>query len=87
MAKTPTTTPRPRKTAAAAAPVASSYDDHGHGSPSANSDGTASDMDYVAHEATFERFTGMVKWGIVACVVLVIFLFIAIHPMVPPPAS
>jgi len=83
MAKTPATTSRPRKTAAAAA----SHADHGHGSPAVNSDGTASDMDYEAHEATFERFTSLVKWGILACAVLVIFLFIVIHPMVPPPAS
>jgi hypothetical protein len=83
MAKTPTTTSSPRKTAV----VAASHDDHGHGSPGINSDGTASDMDYEAHEATFERFTNLVKWGIAACIVLIIFLFIAIHPMVPPPAS
>jgi hypothetical protein len=47
----------------------------------------SSDMDYAAHEATYMRFTSLVKWGIAACVVLVIFLFIAIHPMVPPPTS
>ncbi|MEO8882106.1 MAG: aa3-type cytochrome c oxidase subunit IV [Devosia sp.] len=86
MAKTPTTSSRPRKTAAAA-PAVSSHGDHGHASPSVNGDGTASDMDYVAHEAMFERFTGIVKWGMVACAVLVIFLFIVVHPMVPPPAS
>ncbi len=63
-------------------------DPHGHdtaGLPA--NDGTVPAMDYPAHEAMFNKFTGLVKWGIVACVVLVIFLFIAIHPMVPPPAS
>ena len=62
MAKTPTTTSRPRK------PAAPARADHGHAA--VNSDGTASDMDYEAHEATFERFTGLVKWGIAACVVV-----------------
>lgn len=47
----------------------------------------SSDMDYAAHEAMFMRFTGMVKWGIVGAVVLVLFLFIAVHPMITPPAS
>jgi len=83
MAKTPATTSRPRKTAAAPA----SHDNHGHGSPAVNSDGTASDMDYEAHESTYEFFTGFVKWGIIAIVVLVIFLFVVIHPMIVPPAS
>jgi hypothetical protein len=47
----------------------------------------SSDMDYAAHEAMFMRFTSIVKWGIVCMVVLVIFLFIVINPMVPPPTS
>jgi hypothetical protein len=44
-------------------------------------------MDYAAHEAMYMRFTSLVKWGIVAVAILVIFLFVVIHPMVPPPAS
>ena len=47
----------------------------------------SSDMDYAAHESMYMRFTGLVKWGIVAMVVIIIFLFIVIHPMVTPPAS
>ena len=47
----------------------------------------SSDMDYAAHEAMYMRFTSLVKWGIVAMVVLVVFLFIVINPMVPPPTS
>ncbi len=50
-------------------------------------DGTTPTMDYPAHEAMYHRFTSLVKWGIGVCVVLIVFLFIAIHPMVPPPAS
>ena len=88
MAKKPTTTTtsRPRKTAAATAPL---LDDHGHGAPVAAGDIStiSSGMDYAQHEATYRWFGSMVKWGIIACVVLVLFLFIAIHPMVPHPAS
>jgi hypothetical protein len=45
------------------------------------------DPDIAEHEAMYHRFTGLVKWGIIGCAVLVVLLFIAIHPMVPPPAS
>ncbi len=83
MARKPTATPRTRKPAGvepvAAAPEAAAA--------SAQSETLSSDMDYAAHEATFTWFTGMVKWGIGLGFVLVIFLFIAIHPMIPPPAS
>jgi|GEM_PF-1108230 len=47
----------------------------------------SSAMDYAAHEAMYRRFTGLVKWGIIGAVVLVLFLFVAIHPMLTAPAS
>ena len=43
----------------------------------------SSAMDYAAHEAMYHRFTDLVKWGIIGSVVLVLFRFIVIHPMVP----
>ncbi len=52
--------------------------DHGH----APSYGTADGMDYSAHEATFNGFTTLVKWSILALFVLVIFLFVVIHPLI-----
>lgn len=27
-------------------------------------------MDYAAHEATYRHFLGLVKWGIIFCVIL-----------------
>jgi Bacterial aa3 type cytochrome c oxidase subunit IV len=45
------------------------------------------DMDYAAHEATYMRFTRLVKWGIGCIAVLLIFLFIVVNPIIPPPAS
>ncbi len=70
MAKKPTTA-RP-----------ASYDDHGHGAPAPAGDVISSGMDYAAHEAMYHRFTELVKWGIVAIAVLVVFLFIVIRPFV-----
>ena len=47
----------------------------------------STDMDYAAHESMYENFTGMVKWGIIGAVVLVLFLFVVIHPMVQTAAT
>jgi len=47
----------------------------------------SSDMDYAAHEAMYMRFTTLVKWGIGCMVVVLIFLFVVINPIIPPPAS
>jgi hypothetical protein len=89
MAKQPTK-PRTVKAAPAATAAAPSravyqdHDDHGHGAPQyAAADG----MDYAAHEAMFERFGAMVKWGMGAGAVLVIFLFIVIHPFAGAPPT
>ena len=41
---------------------------------------TSPDMDYKQHEATWKGFGAMVKWGIIAIAVLVVFLYIAINP-------
>ena len=61
----------------------SAHDDHGHGAPAGAGDGViTSGMDYAAHEAMYHRFTDLVKWGIVAVAVLVVFLFIDIRPFV-----
>ena len=70
MAKKPTTV-RP----------AGVYDDHGHAA-AAPAGVITSGMDYAAHEAMYHRFTDLVKWGIVAVAVLVVFLFIVIRPFV-----
>ena len=32
------------------------------------------DMDYAEHERTFRLFAGMMKWGTVFCVILMIFM-------------
>jgi hypothetical protein len=37
-------------------------------------------MDYQQHEKTWNLFTQLVKWGIIGCAVLVVFLYIAINP-------
>jgi len=47
----------------------------------------SSDMDYAAHEAMYMRFTSLVKWSILCIAILLIFLFIVVNPIVPPPAS
>jgi hypothetical protein len=47
----------------------------------------SSDMDYAQHEATYMRVTKLVRWGIACMVVLLIFLFIVVNPIIPPPAS
>lgn len=39
-----------------------------------NTDLGNSDMDYAAHEATYLRFTGMVKNGTVALIVILVLL-------------
>ena len=58
-----------------------------HAAPlDAHGDNTSA-MDYPAHDAMYSHFMSMVKWGIIGAVVLVLFLFIAIHPMVPVAAS
>jgi hypothetical protein len=82
MANTPTNS-RPAKPAAAAvmAMAGADHGDHGH----VVSD--APGMDYPAHEKMFNAFGEIVKWGIVAGAVLVIFLFLVIHPMIPTVAS
>jgi hypothetical protein len=72
MAKRPSTS----RTSTPAAPA---HHDHAHAAPAGDG---ASAMDYPAHEAMYHRFTGLVKWGIIGSVVLVLFLFIVIHPMV-----
>jgi len=86
MANTPASTSRRRKPAVPAGaqpfiaePAAAAAAAHG--------ETLSSDMDYAAHEAMYMRFTGLVKWGVVCIAILVIFLFVVIHPMVPPPAS
>jgi hypothetical protein len=81
MAKKPATAARSIKPAA-------SLGGHGHDdTPTSSMTSIPSGMDYAAHEAMYHRFTNIAKWGIVACAVLVIFLFISIHPMVPTAAS
>ena len=86
MAKSPASSPRSRKPAVPAGaqpfiaePAAAAAAAHG--------ETLSSDMDYAAHEAMYMRFTGLVKWAILAMAILVIFLFAVVHPMVPPPAS
>ncbi|HVX81451.1 MAG: aa3-type cytochrome c oxidase subunit IV [Devosia sp.] len=88
MAKKPTTTTsRSRKPAGSSPlPVESVVAAHPvYAVPEAGE--VESGMDYAEHESTYARFTSLVKWGIAASAVLVLFLFIVIHPMVPPPAS
>ena len=97
MAKRPTTTTsRTRKAPAGEKPVvaqpamaaaASGHDVHGAPVVRTGADTISSDMDYAAHESMYHRFTGLVKWGIAVIAAVVVFLFIVIHPMVPPPAS
>jgi len=78
---------KPAPATRSASPAAS-HGGHGHDdTPMSSANTISSGMDYAAHEAMYHRFTNIAKWGIVACAVLVIFLFIAIHPMVPTPAG
>jgi len=37
-------------------------------------------MDYAQHEKTWHLFTRLVKWGIIAAAVLMVFLYFAINP-------
>jgi hypothetical protein len=37
-------------------------------------------MDYAQHEATWKLFGGLVKWGVIASVVLVLVLYVFINP-------
>lgn len=37
-------------------------------------------MDYAQHEATWGVFTNLIKWGIIACAVLVVLLYFFINP-------
>ena len=37
-------------------------------------------MDYAQHRQTWDIFTNLIKWGIIACVVLVLALYIFIQP-------
>ena len=60
---------------------------HGHANAGPVDDGTVPEMDYPAHEAMYHRFTGLVKWGIAICVVLLVLLFILVNPMIPAAAS
>jgi hypothetical protein len=83
MAKKPAA-PHSSKTVAASAGLVHAAP--GHDMPGATAT-VSSGMDYAAHEAMYHRFTGLVKWGIIGAAVLLIFLFIAIHPMVPIAAS
>ena len=83
MAKKPAASaPRPSTSAAPAMAMAGAG--HGHDDHAVSD---APEMDYPAHEKMFSAFGEMVKWGIVAGAVLVIFLFIVIHPMIPTVAS
>ncbi|MEQ1769698.1 MAG: aa3-type cytochrome c oxidase subunit IV [Devosia sp.] len=38
------------------------------------------DMDYAQHEATWNTFINLAKWGIGIIVVLLVFLYIVINP-------
>lgn len=67
MAKKPTTSPAQKPAAHQTAPSGEAT--------------IGSAMDYAAHEAMYHRFTDLVKWGIIGAVVLVLFLFVVIHPM------
>ena len=83
--KTPVTTSpnTPARTAAARAKtlVATAPEaDHGHGG--APSYGAAEGMDYPAHEETFHGFTTLVKWSILGLAVVVIFLYVVVHPLI-----
>jgi hypothetical protein len=40
----------------------------------------SADMDYAQHEATWQVFGNLVKWGIIGCAVLVLALYIFIQP-------
>jgi hypothetical protein len=37
-------------------------------------------MDYKEHEKTWVIFGNLIKWGVIACVVLVLALYIFIQP-------
>jgi hypothetical protein len=37
-------------------------------------------MDYAEHEATWNGFTKMVKWSVIALTILVVFLYIVVRP-------
>ncbi|MBL8598825.1 MAG: aa3-type cytochrome c oxidase subunit IV [Devosia sp.] len=37
-------------------------------------------MDYAQHDATWGVFTNLIKWGIIACAVLAVALYIFIQP-------
>lgn len=41
------------------------------------------DMDYVQHNATYEGFIAMVKWGIIASAVIVVALYCFIEAHQP----
>ena len=38
------------------------------------------DNDFMEHEKTYDRFIKLVKWSVVAMVVLVLFLYVMINP-------
>ena len=40
----------------------------------------SADMDYAQHNATWHVFANLIKWGIIAIVVLVLALYIVINP-------
>ncbi|MDR3473185.1 MAG: aa3-type cytochrome c oxidase subunit IV [Devosia sp.] len=79
MAKKPTTSP--------ASTAAASNHDHARAVPAGGDAAIAGAMDYPAHEAMYHRFTDLVKWGIIGAIILVLFLYIVIHPMLTPAAS
>lgn len=41
-------------------------------------------MDYSAHEATFHRFTHLIRWTILVTFIVLIVLYFAIDPMIRP---
>ena len=38
------------------------------------------DDDFADHEKTYDRFLKIVKWSVIAMVILVIFLYVVINP-------
>jgi hypothetical protein len=79
MAMQPTTSPH----ASPASPAASG----GHGAAGVSDSAVSTAMDYAMHEGTYRQVTTMVKWAILCLAVLVVFLFIVIHPFVGAPPS
>jgi hypothetical protein len=96
MAKNPASPSRPAAVPAGSKPFVSepqvaanvgAHDVHGAPVVETGPNSISRGMDYAAHESMYHKFTGLVKWGIIIAVVVVIFLFVVIHPMVPTAAS